>query len=184
MKISKAVMCETLAPLFLLDKSLEEVPEPFRMQGNVIFTVDFSEYLRFIELCLEKDDYLSQPTSTLKTYLNMRDEKSLYSAFLCDMAHAVAKELHYAESSNKDATTIIHTRAGVATKTIPDVIEMYRGVRTFTEDKLRTHMYYNNFQLPKFFREKNNILWEYANVLYFFSMAPGTPWMLNKEDFS
>ena len=115
----KVVFNDNLAPLLLLDKDMEPVPEPFRMQGNVLLLVPFSEYISFIDFYLDKVNYLSTPTHLLKQYVNDKNLDKLYQSFLMDMAFAVAKELHYAEAHQKDATFIVHTIENADMKKLP-----------------------------------------------------------------
>ena len=181
---SKSVMSDNLAPILLLDKEMEETPEPFRMQKNVLLIVSFSEYLKFIDNYLDKVDYLSTPTSMLKQYIMHNDTTRLYSSFLADMAYAVAKELHYAEKYKKSATMLVHDVSDAKVNSLSDIENMYKDIRNFTENNLHQYMGAKDFALPKFFNKDNDILWHYANVLLFFSMAPGKPWIFDRKELT
>ena len=184
MRNVKIVGYDNLAPLLLLDKQMEETPEPFRMQKDVLLVVSFSEYLKFIDVYLNKVDYLSTPTFILKRYRATQDTNKLYVSFLKDMAYCVAKELHYAETYNKSATCFMHTAEDSNILSLQDVEKMYKDIRSYTEQQLRDYMSARDFSLPKFFREENMSMWHYANILLFFSMAPGNRWILKREELT
>lgn len=182
MRSIKLVGFDSLAPILLLDKKMEEIPEPFRMQDNVLLIVQFSEYLKFIDQYLGKVDYLSTPTYALKQYQLTNAQDKLYAAFLADVAYGIAKELHYAEKYNRPATIIAHSVHDANVKTVAEVEEMYEGVKIYTEEKLYQYMAAKDFELPRFFNKENMMLWHYANVLLFFSMAPGNKWTFSREE--
>lgn len=182
MRNIKQVGNDNLAPILLLDKEMEEIPEPFRMQNNVLLIVSFNEYLAFIKNYLDKVDYLSTPTSMLKRYVDRNDIPELTKAFFRDMAYAVAKELHYAEAVKKEATFIIHEMDCTNVLSTSQVQSMFMGIKAYTETEIYTYMQAKDFGLPRFFQEKNLFLWQYANVLYYFSKALGNSWVLNKEE--
>jgi hypothetical protein len=161
---------------------MEPTPEPFRMQSNVVLTVSFKEYINFIDKWLDKVNYLSTETYLLKKYLRDGDDKKLYQTFLQSIGYAVAKELHYAEARKKDATCILHSIPCNDVKSSKEIEQLYLDVKRYTLPILYRHMEDHDFSLPKTFRKNNMILWQYANVLIYFSLMSGPEWIFNKEE--
>lgn len=171
----KELTYENLAPLYILDKELEEVPDPFRLQGNrITFIVPFREYKRFVSTCLRDVDYLATPTKDLLQYCRVDDKVSLYASYLKDMAVAVCKELHYAEKLGKDATHYRHKSEGEAVYD-RDFLHKVTLISDL-QGQLREYMAEHDYPLPKYFRENNSELWEYANTLYYFSYNGYNEW--------
>lgn len=182
MKTLKDVGYGCLAPLLVLDKEMEPIPDPFRMQKNVAFIVSFSEYVKFIDYSLGRVDYLATPTRLLKSYRAKHDNDSLYAAYLRDIAFSVAKELHYAETYKKEAAMIVHEKYGAEEIPYTDIERMFKDTHALTENRLRSYMSSHNFPLPISFRDCNQSYWQYANVLLFFSIAPGNSWCFNRKE--
>ena len=170
-----------LAPLFLLDRSFEEKPDPFRLQGDkVMFVIPYNEYKLFIDKCLGEVDYLATPTKLLKEYLNTRDEIQLYRSYMREVAIAIGKELFYAEEANKSASHYQHRSDGSLTYTREDIYGIYKYIDT--EKVFRGYMESHDFKLPKYFKSENQDLWFYANVLYFFSNSVSVQWEVTAND--
>lgn len=172
-----SVMADSMATIVLLDKNMELIPEPIRMQPSITLSVDFDEYIRFCSIYLGTTDYLSSPTDMIKKYLRDGDRDSLLKSFYTDMSHSVCKELHYAEQYDKDATHIYHyIYDATISMTVQEIESLYAQVRRFTETSLRHYMKDRQFELPQFFRKANRSAWHYANVLKYYSMAPASYW--------
>ena len=170
-----------LAPLFLLDKTFEEKPDPFRLQGDrVMFIIPFNEYKLFIAKYLGTVDYLATPTKTLKAYLNTQNDIELYRAYMKDVAVAIGKELYYSETYGKSATHYKHLSDGNQTYTKEDLFSIYKmiGNQTAFRDYLSSH----DFKLPNSFMDSNFDLWVYSNVLYFFSQSISIEWEVDAND--
>lgn len=166
---------DSLAPLYVLRKDLEETPDPFRLQGNKItFVVPFLEYQRFVKTNLRSADYLATPTKDLLMYIKTGDTVKLYASYLKDMAVAICKELHYAEAYNSDATHYMHKSDG---DTYYDQEFMHKvTLQSNLQEQLRQYMSTHGFPLPKTFKSDNHPLWEYANTLYYFSYYGYNEW--------
>ena len=80
------------------------------------------------------------------------------------------------------ATMIVHSIGNAKVNSVSDIEKMYVDVKEFTENALYQYMAAKNFGLPRYFNKDNILLWHYANVLLFFSMAPGKPWILSEEE--
>lgn len=171
----KELTYENLAPLYILNKELEETPDPFRLQGDKItFIVPYNEYKRFVSRCLREVDYLATPTKDLLSYYKSGNEDELYSSYLRDMAVAICKELHYAESCGKDGTLYRHKSDG---EIVRDCEYLHKvTVESDKKTQLRAYMSEHGFPLPMYFREKNHKLWEYANTLYYSSYYGRGEW--------
>ena len=169
--IIKEVTSNTLAPLFLLIKDLEPVPEPFRCQKELCVVVDITQYMDFIEKDLEDMNFLSTSTKRLKQLVMTQNYNELVSCFYLDMSRAVCKELHYAEIKGKSATRFSHLdliSEDAEQLTLESLHDYYNMAKFQTEEPIRAYMERCGFYLPKKFRKENVLLWEYANVLYFF----------------
>lgn len=88
---------DRLASILVLNRKLEEYPEPYRGNRDMEIQVSFDVYKNFIEQYLEIYDYLATPTLKLKYYLSCGKDDELYRCFYLDMAFAVAKEVWYAD---------------------------------------------------------------------------------------
>lgn len=155
-----------LAPIFLLDKSLEQIPEPFRMQGNhVSFTVPFSEYKTFVKCNLRKKDYLASPTALLKKYESSNDTENMFRCYLRDMSVAVCKELHYSTSNGKEATIIKHSCDGSISLSLDEISKVYDRGDTY-DAELRNYMQDYGFDLPSSWTLHNHRLFTYAYFLW------------------
>lgn len=166
---------DNLAPLYLLNKSLEQKPDPFRLQGDKItFIVPFIEYKRFVHNCLREVDYLATPTRQLLRYVREDNTMSLYSCYLKDMAIAICKELHYAEQFGKDATHYKHKSDGEIIYSRENIKELFQ--LSPCQSDLRAYMQAHEYPLPKDFRVANHDLWEYANALYYLAQVGAKEW--------
>lgn len=102
------VAADSLAALVVLDRDLEPVPEPFRMQPDVEVIVNFDEYLKFVQSLPMDSAFLYFPMDKLHQSIEARNEQSLIKSFYIDVALAVCKELFFAEYYGKGATVIRH----------------------------------------------------------------------------
>lgn len=102
------VEADSLAALMVLDRDLEPVPEPFRMQPDVEVVVNFEEYLKFVQSLPSDATFLYFPTDKLHKSIEARNEQSLIKSFYIDVALAVCKELFFAEYYGRGATVIRH----------------------------------------------------------------------------
>ena len=169
--IEQNVQANSLSCLLNADSSVELIPEPFRMQSNVLFRVTYSEYSNYI-LSLQNDsgiilmsniDYLRSLAST--------DNPKLYSCFLKDLAFAICKELHYAERYRKDASVILPTAYNHNDLLLSMCLSNYSNCRD-VEGELKYCLQTAGFELTKVKRIKNIRLFQLAVILYAMSKAP------------
>ena len=85
------VEADCLAALMVMDRELEPVPEPFRMQPDVELIVNFEEYLKFAQSLPSDSTLLYFPTERLRQSVAARNEEALVKSFYIDMAMAVCK---------------------------------------------------------------------------------------------
>lgn len=184
--IVEHVAADNLATLLLLDKSMEETPEPIRMQPSLALLIPFQGFIDFVNVYLDKRDYLACRTKDLKdaASIGVSDKASrefLLRAFYGAVSRAVVKELHYAEARNRDGTTIIHYFPSTA---IPlwskgKISTLYNTQCGGKGYDLRKDMNNRGFFLPNEFRRNNFSLWEYAVVLYAASVEGWQEWGYN-----
>lgn len=96
------------------------LPEPFRLQRNVVFVIEYSEYLKYIRN--NANLKLSTDTEVLKSNLE-RDNDAVMKSFLTDIAFAINKELYYATNYASDATVILPKFDNGITITITDLLK-------------------------------------------------------------
>lgn len=96
-----------LASVIIVDKKLEEFPEPYRGTKSMELVVSFSAYKDFIHNYLDVNNFLATQTSKLKYWDRTGDERALCMSFYKDMALAVMKELWYVDVGN-NPTQIRH----------------------------------------------------------------------------
>lgn len=92
------VESDKLASLLIVDKSLEEYPEPYRACDDISIVVTLDNYLSFIRNYLDIDNYMATDTMLLRFWLQEKDDMSLKKAYYKDMAYAIMKELWYSDS--------------------------------------------------------------------------------------
>lgn len=165
-----------LASVLVLDKQLEPVPDPFRLQPDMLFVVSFDTYLRFIALTPERYNVLNSPIHTLHAVLdrfekhhNRQDGLLLLKSFYIDMAYAVCKELHYAEERDVDATYIRHAFNGPCIPKRVVITEQTASALSYAVSQ-------RGFPLPSSLRTGNVGHWNYACKLYQDASALPTRW--------
>jgi len=161
------VDADCLATLLLLDKEMEQLPEPLRMQPNSTFVITLDAFKTFVSDYLSIYDYLCLPTRDLKNAIASDFKPLILKGFYMCVARAVAKELHYAERYGKDATTILHSIEGsrVRTMSLGKVETEFHNYREKTEVSLGQYMAERDFMIPGVFRRANYPKWKYACVL-------------------
>lgn len=167
------VEADCLAALMVLDRNLEPVPEPFRMQPDVELVVNFEEYLKFVQSLPGDCTFLYFPTDKLQKSIETRAEQSLLKAFYIDMALAVCKELFFAEYGGKGATIIRHEFYDC---------QSFKHIDVHPDTALLlTHILQSkNFVMPTTIRADNVKHWEYACRLLQDATAGPTRWVEKK----
>lgn len=180
--INKVVSYESLAVLLLLEKDFEPTPEVFRCQPKVKLTIPFDEYLNFVEYELGVVDFLATPSKELQALVreyrlgNEDSGKKLFSAFLKDMAFAVCKELYYAESLGKGATSIVHSVHAGTEMSEQDIETYFANVVNQVVPKLVKGLSCKDYAMPNQISAQNAIHFKYAVVMYYLSTAPQFYW--------
>lgn len=157
-----------MAPILVLNKSLEVYPEPFRGQRDIVLLVSFGAYKKFINNYLEITDYLSTETVLLRSKLFTDDHQFLVKAFYKDVACAIAKELYYSKQDGL-ATRIVHKIDGchVYAKNYVDVYteafrpNLQRAKNDLVSLAKKAGYYYSPVALVN-----NAWLWNYASLLF------------------
>lgn len=159
-----------LAAVMVLLPELEPVPEPFRLNPDLLVLVDFGEYIRLIRSLPGDEPYLYTQLSRLRGYVQSNNELKLLKSFYVDMALAVGKELHFAESCSKQPTVIRHTFHGCnATKYVP--------LQEQTEQTLRYLLSERGFPVPEHLSASSLPSWTYACKLVQDAMGGTTKWV-------
>jgi hypothetical protein len=181
---TKIVNYDALAVLLLLEKEFEPTPEVFRCQPEVKFVIPFHEYIHFVELCLGRMDFLATPTQELHVFtreyrLGDKEEasKKLFSAFLKDMAFAVCKELYYAETSGKGATSIVHSVNTGVRLSAADIDSYYaNGAVASAMTSMLQRLSCKGYAMPRQISAQNSNLFKYAVVMNFLATLPSFYW--------
>lgn len=154
-----------LSCLLNAERDIERLPEPFRMQRNVIFRVTYSEYINFV-LSLAKNQNIKLLSNTGNILdLVMCEHPKLYNHFLQDMAFAIVKELFFAEHYKRRATIILpasFNQQNVMLSTILGAYPTCSGVRV----EFLSRCAEMGYPLPHNISDTNLFLYKTAVVLY------------------
>lgn len=169
--LEQLVQANSLSCLMNEDCTVEQIPEPFRMQGQISFRVTYSEYSNYIlSLPMNSDVILMSDNSLLRNLASSGSPK-LYSCFLKDLAFAICKELWYAECYNKDASVILPTAFNGNDIKLSDYLQYY-SVCNGVELELVNKVHAAGYTSLKVKREHNISLFKMAVILYHMSKIP------------
>lgn len=89
---------------------IEQAPEPFRLQPDLLLAVPYSEYTKYVH-SLSLDSQTVKLFSNTKATVNLSivSPERLYGAYFCDLSFALMKEIYYAECLKGNATVIVPT---------------------------------------------------------------------------
>lgn len=165
---------DALASILVMDRRLEEYPEPYRSNKDIDIEVSFETYKKFIDDYLDVHDYLATRTTHLRYYLLNGMDDMLCRCFYLDMAMAVAKELWYTDIS--EVPTGIHhvvEEANCFDKGYVDGLhEIFTSELSRAQNKLMSHLKTLNYQLAPAKVVKFKKEMDYATLLYAMS-SPG-----------
>lgn len=151
----------------LLDsrRELEPVPEPFRMQQDMVFRVTLTTYTEYV---LSKDSNGARLMSQVGLLKQLASAGSprLYNYFLRDMAFALLKEISYAEEYSMAATAILPASRGSNVVKASYVLSLYEGSLYGEEVTVRNALAEMQYQLPKRISELNQNLFTLALIFY------------------
>lgn len=146
---------DRLAALVVMDRNLELIPEPFRMQPDVEVIVDFGEYLKFVQSLPTGHPFLYFKVEEIQQAIEVHNELALLKSFYTDMALAVCKELSFAENNGTGATVIRHNFYDVKEqKNIKFTDETGNVLRLISEER--------GFPIPPRISSVNIPHWAYA----------------------
>ena len=159
--------------ILCLDRKLEPVPEPFRLQGSVLLRVLYREYADFIQsLPTDMESIrISGDLSVTREFARIRSPL-LYNCFLRDMAFAIAKELHYAEQYQRAGTTILPTSYMADTVSYTKICMVTSQCSDVARQLSMVAESYD-FPLPIRVSEQNIALYRLAVYLLYISKTPG-----------
>lgn len=164
------VEADRLAALMVLDRDLEPVPEPFRMQPDVEIFVNFEEYRKFVQSLPSDDMHLYFPVDKIHKSMDAHNEQALIKSFYIDMALAVCKELFFAEYNGKGATVLRHEFYNCnETKSISVTSDTVLLLSHILSEK--------GFPLPSAISAKNARHWGYACKLLQDAANGPTQWV-------
>ena len=87
---------------------IEQAPEPFRLQPDLILTVPYSEYTKYVHsLSLDSQTVRLFSNTRATVNLSIASPERLYNTFMRDLAFAIVKEIYYAECLKENATVIV-----------------------------------------------------------------------------
>lgn len=98
------VPATSLSVIFDTDINVERIPEPFRLQPDLVLSIPYSEYLLYVH-SLSRDSEINMYPST-KDVLEQIHPQSIksYRGYLLNVAFAICKELHFATVYNLPPT--------------------------------------------------------------------------------
>lgn len=161
---------DNLSCLINTDSTIETIPEPFRMQSNVLFKVTYSEYVSFVlSLSLEDKVKLMTPTDVLLNMARTKQPK-LYNCFLQDIAFAILKEIMFAEHYSSKATVIVPASYNNRNVVVSYMLKLSAQCLS-SQTELMRNMYQLGYAYPKEVSAKNADLFRVAVVLYHMSLS-------------
>lgn len=161
---------ENLSCLINNDNRIETIPEPFRMQPDVLFKVTYSEYITFVlSLTLDSKVKLMTPTDVL---LNMArtNQPKLYNHFLRDVSFAILKEVMFAEHYKRRGTVIIPASYNNQNVTVTNMLAMFAKC-TDAQRELVRHVIQLGYAFPQEVSHLNADLFKTSVVLYHLSLS-------------
>ena len=163
--VEQNVQANSLSCLLNADSSVELIPEPFRMQKNVIFRVTYSEYSNYI-LSLQQNTniILANDVAYLRSLASTGNPK-LYACFLQDLAFAICKEISFAERYKRDATVILPSAYNRNDILLTQCLIISHSCSD-AEIELRHRIHQAGFGLTKVEKARNVQLFNVAVVLY------------------
>lgn len=162
---------ENLSCLLNMNRELETIPEPFRMQNNVIFKVTYSEYTDYVlSLKFESQVKLLTDSSVLINMAHTKQPK-LYNHFLQDMAMAIMKEVYFAEMCRKGGTVLLPVSFNNRNVLVSNMLTMFNQCAA-SSSLLVSHFQSFGYMFPKVVSERNGHLFKLAVVLYHLSLSP------------
>lgn len=161
---------ENLSCLLNTDKELELIPEPFRMQRNVLFKVTYSEYVTYVlSLRLEPHVKLMTDSAVLINMAHTKQPK-LYNHFLQDMSFALMKEIFFAEHFGKKGTIIMPASYNDKSVLASNMVSMYPQCLQ-ASNQLVSKFTSLGYIFPKVVSVNNSDLFKIAVVLYHLSLS-------------
>ena len=161
---------ENLSCLINNDNKIETIPEPFRMQENVLFKVTYSEYINFVlSLTLDSKVQLMTPTDVL---LNMArtNQPKLYNHFLRDVAFAIIKEVMFAEHYKRRGTVIVPASYNNQNVMVTNMLAMFSQCANAQRELVR-HIIQLGYAFPREVSPFNASLFKMSVVLYHMSLS-------------
>lgn len=158
-----------LSCLLSANKESEVIPEPFRMQPDVIFKVTYSEYINYVlslstmlNVCLMSDVKVLSDMATV-------GNPKLYNSFLADVAFAIVKELYFASVCRRTASIILPASFNDNNVGIRQVIGAYADCVVAKAEFMRKCKS-RGYELPTELSGQNAVLYQLAVVMYNWSM--------------
>ena len=157
---------------------IECMPEPFRLQADLLIGVSFPEYCKFVN-SLSIDSGVQLITGTQQT-VNLRETNvdALYVTFLRNMAFAILKEIHFAECALTEATMLLPVSSSSQGLSFVTYLQRTATLPLFTSE-LRSLVEPTGYWHENLRMEKNNLLFLLANRLYAIARGSGAWGELN-----
>lgn len=110
--LQKNVYADSLSCILCRDSQYEVLPEPFRMQREVIFRIPYSEYVRYL-LSLTNDSNITLMHNVEELVkMALTEQPILYNFFLKDISFAIMKEIVFSERYNKKCSILLPVTEG------------------------------------------------------------------------
>ena len=180
---------DVLASVIVLDKSMEEFPEPYRSSKDNEIIVSFDVYKNFIKDYLSITDYLATDTAKLKSFLARNCEEELCKCFYRDMALAIAKELWYT-SNDKVPTRLTHfisSDSAMPEEYVSIISQSFAAQLARAASDLKDYMRDADYTLPAWKTVKFGTEFSYATILFAMSSmnneygVPFCKWSLERR---
>lgn len=178
-----------LAPIVVINKKLEPIPDVFRLQEKVLFIVTLDEYIKFIELLNDEIDILPVKTNTLKEIVkninreedNESNEVTIKDIFYFNMSLALGKELHFSQVYGRNMSNYVAIPSNDAEPVNRDDLEFLYSL--IEEDKkliYQEHLNRRGYKLNvNKLTEQQEFYYKYAILCYNSFVIRNSNWCLN-----
>ena len=178
-----------LAPIVVINKKLEPVPDVFRLQEKVLFIITLDEYIKFIESLNDEIDILPVKTSTLKKIVrntgqdgnDKPDGVTIEDIFYFNMSLAIGKELHFSQVYGRSMSNYVAIPNNDAEPVSRNDLEfLYSLIEKDKELIYQEHLNRRGYKLNvNKLTEQQEFYYKYAVLCYNSFVIRNSNWCLN-----
>ena len=152
-----------------------DVPLPFRGQPNIAFTIDYQEYINFLQSANYTNLKLFTDIETLQECKDYNPRR-LYSCYLQDIAFGICKELYYTNMLSGEASIILPLNSNDNSAVLADNLISQMGDTTEYSHVLQARLVDYDYQLNYSANDHNLKLFQLScAILKYVSECPEIP---------